>query len=75
MLCIGLYGIPSVFLSSFTDTKKPIAKVNFERAKQKSLANVYYNEDKDTVFLILNDEFGKMNEIYFSEFITKYFQF
>ena len=36
-----MYGPASLFLSSFANVDAPIAKVNFNKAKQKSLATIY----------------------------------
>jgi hypothetical protein len=40
-LFIGFYGVSSLFVSTLVDTKAPIARINFQKAKQKSLASVY----------------------------------
>lgn len=53
-LVIASYGTSSIFVASFLDTEKPLSKINFVKAKQKSLANVY--ADSDTTYLVFNDE-------------------
>lgn len=55
-LLVAFYGISSVFASSLVDTKTAIARVNFQKSKQKSLACIYKNSSEQ-VFLIFNDEF------------------
>ncbi len=49
--------------------------MNFTKAKQISLADVYINDKNKTVFVIFNGEPDKMKEVYFSEFIEENFEF
>ena len=56
-LCIGFYGISSLFASTLVNTEKPHATVNFQRAKQRSLASIYLDSQNGTAFLIFNEHF------------------
>lgn len=73
VLYVALFGVSSLYASTLVDTQNPIAKINFQKAKQKSLASVYASEDKNSVFVIFNDHFDKMKEIHFADFITQNF--
>jgi len=56
-------------------TRSPEARINFSKAKQISLADVYVDDKNKTTFVIFNGEVEKMKEIYFSEFIEQNFKF
>jgi hypothetical protein len=75
ILYVAFYGISSIFASSLINTKEPIAKINFQKSKQKSLANVYEDKNNSSVYVIFNEEFEKMKEIHFASFIKKNFEF
>ena len=66
-LCIGIYGISSLYVSSLVDiaNMKPINRINFQRPKQKALASVYENNN-GVMFIIFQENFEKMKEIHFS---------
>lgn len=68
-MCIGFYGISSLYVSTLIDVNstKPIAYINFQRAKQKALAQVYQNGNN--IFIVFNSEFEKMKEIHLAKFI------
>lgn len=40
-LIVAFYGISSLYASSLIDVTKPIGRVNFQKAKQRSLASIY----------------------------------
>lgn len=43
-LCIGFFGVSSLFACTLVRTEKPAATINFQKAKQKALASVYIGE-------------------------------
>ena len=55
-LVIALYGPASLFAQSLIKATSPIARINFLKAKQTSLADIYVNEKADTTFIIFNGE-------------------
>ena len=67
----------SLFVSTLVDTRSPVAQINFQKAKQKSLASVYVNREGEVVqaYIIFNEEFEKMKEIHFADFVTANFDF
>jgi hypothetical protein len=75
-LYVAFYGVSSLYASTLVDTNTaPVARINFQRSKQKALASVYQSQSKNEVFIIFNEEFEKMREIHFSEFVNKYLEF
>lgn len=54
-LYVAFYGISSLFVSTLVDTNSSIARINFQRAKQKSLASVYLDSGKKSAYLIFNE--------------------
>lgn len=49
-------------------------RVNFSKAKQSSLADLYVDSEK-TAYLIFNDEMPPMREVYFAKFLQKNIKF
>jgi hypothetical protein len=43
-LHVAFYGVSSLYASSLIDTQNVVARINFQKSKQKSLASVYFNE-------------------------------
>lgn len=43
-LHVAFYGVSSLFVSTLVDTSKANAQINFQKAKQKSLASIYLNQ-------------------------------
>ena len=73
-LVIGQFGPSALFLHSVMGQLSLANRVNFSKAKQSSLADLYVDSDK-TAYLIFNDELPPMKEIYFVKFIQKNIKF
>jgi hypothetical protein len=58
-LIIGLYGAGGLFAHSVMKSNTISNRLNFSKAKQQSLADIYENGD-GLVYLIFNDEVDKM---------------
>lgn len=70
---MALYGASSLFALSTFENIKPTNRINFSKAKQQSLADLY--ELNNQVFLIFNDHIEPMKEIYLAKFIDKAISF
>jgi hypothetical protein len=57
LLHIAFYGVSSLFASTLVDTQAVVSQLNFQRAKQKSLASVYKNVvgDQTQFYIIFNE--------------------
>lgn len=44
VLNVAFYGVSSLFASTLVDTSKATAQINFQKAKQKSLASIYVRQ-------------------------------
>jgi hypothetical protein len=62
---VALYGPASLFAHSLITNPKPINRINFSRAKQQSLADLYQGNTND-LYLVFNDIPEPMKEIYFA---------
>lgn len=49
VLNVAFYGVSSLFVSTLVDTKTPVAQINFQKAKQKSLASIYISREGESV--------------------------
>ena len=55
-LVIALYGPASLFAQSLIASKSPDARINFLKAKQTSLADIYVNDKTNFAFIVFNGE-------------------
>jgi hypothetical protein len=72
-LLVASYGAASLFAYSLIANQSPVNRLNFSRAKQQSLADLY--EVGDSLLLVLNDHLEPMKEIYLSKFIAAHITF
>lgn len=71
MLVVAQFGAPALFAHSLIGPLEIVNKLNFSKAKQSSLAELYLDASEKTLFLIFNDEIPPMKEVYFSKFLEK----
>lgn len=72
-LFIATYGASSLFAHSLVGGDKASNRVNFSRAKQQSLADLY--QINDSIVLVFNDHLEAMKEVHFSKFIAEHISF
>jgi len=69
LLIIAQYGPASLFAHSLIGPQVPVNRVNFSKAKQSALADLYEQNEGRTLFLIFNDFPEPMKDIYFTRFL------
>lgn len=67
LLLVALYGPASLFARSLIGNATPINRLNFSRAKQQSLADLY--EVGNDLYLVFNQQQEPMKEIPLADFL------
>lgn len=65
------FGPASLFAHSLIGSAPLLNRLNFSKAKQQALADLYRSNTSGTLYLIFNDLAPPMKEIYFSKFLEK----
>ena len=73
-LVVSQYGPASLFAGSLIGPIAPADRVNFSKAKQQGLADLFVSPSGETLHLVFNDSLPAMHEIFLSKFIEKYVQ-
>lgn len=59
-LVIAQYGPASLFTHSLIPPSPPLNRLNFSKAKQLALADLYQSSTSNTIFLVFNDPLPPM---------------
>lgn len=69
LLIIAEHGPSSIFAHSLIGPQQPINHLNFSKAKQCSLADLYEQNNRQILLLIFNDTPEAMTDVLFSKFM------
>ena len=72
-LYVALYGAAGIYAESCMKLEWKIGHLNFQKAKQLALGNVYLHEN--SLYIIFTDAFKPVHEYYLAEFLAKTFQY
>lgn len=72
-LYVGLYGPAGIYLEACMRPEEKVGHLNFQRAKQIALGNIYLHNN--SLYVIFTDALKSMHEYYFAEFLAKNFEY
>lgn len=71
-LVIAEHGPAALFAYSLVGSAAPVNRLNFSKAKQSALADLYLQQDRKTYYLIFKGQTEPMKEVHFTDFLESW---